>query len=460
MSRPVLSVFAGLLTLAVGGPLSAQSVVLENVRVVDVESASVGEPATVHVRDGWIVDAAPNDADPDDADADDSDNVQRIDGGGHYLIPGLADMHAHVPSSSDRRRVDDVLALFLAHGVTTIRGMLGEPGHLALRAELARGERLGPRLITSGPSLNGNSVPDVERARELVRRQAEAGYDFLKLHPGLMPETFSAIADAAHGLDIDFAGHVSIGVGLRRALAAGQATIDHLDGYAQVLVPEDDPARQREPGFFGFNIAAAMDRDRVDEWAERTADAGVWNVPTQTLIENVAVNDVDALLEHPAMRWVAEETRAQWVARVEQMRASAEPDALAHFVAVRRALIEALHEAGAGLLSGADAPQIMNVPGDALHHELEIYVEAGLSPAEALATGTLNVAEFLDQPALACLEPGCVADLVLLEADPLADISNVRGILGVMRAGQWYDRARLDALLDGVAERANPSGPD
>ncbi|HKL49702.1 MAG TPA: amidohydrolase family protein, partial [Wenzhouxiangellaceae bacterium] len=217
---------------------------------------------------------------------------------------------------------------------------------------------------------------------------------------------------------------------------------------------------QKEPGFFGFNIASAMELDRVAEWASRTAEAGVWNVPTQTLIENIAVADVDALLERPAMRWVPPETKAQWMARIEQMRTSADPDALAHFVTVRRALIKSLQSSGAGVLLGADAPQIMNVPGDALHHELEIYVEAGLSPAEALATGTTNVAEFLGQPAVGCLRPGCVADLVLLGADPLESISNVRRIQGVMRAGDWFDRERLDAMLADVEARANPTGPD
>jgi len=148
------------------------------------------------------------------------------------------------------------------------------------------------------------------------------------------------------------------------------------------------------------------------------------------------------------------------MARIEQMRASADSDALAHFVTVRRALIKALHDADAGILLGADAPQIMNVPGDALHHELQIYVQSGLSPAEALATGTTNVAEFLGQSATGCLRPGCVADLVLLAADPLEDISNARRIQGVMRAGNWFDRARLDVMLSDVASRADPTGPD
>src|SRR6056297_99785 len=454
MTRSIFSIVPRLPLLALAAtlcaPLDAQTVVFENVRVVDVESASVGAATTLVVRDGWIVESAP----------DDEAREFTIDADGHYLIPGLAEMHAHVPPSTDRVAVDDVLALFLAHGVTTIRGMLGEPGHLALRSALAADDRVGPRLITSGPSLNGNSAPDVRRARTMVRRQAEAGYDFLKLHPGLLPDTFAAIVEAADGLDIGYAGHVSIAVGVERALAAGQATIDHLDGYAQVLVPADSPARQKEPGFFGFNIASAMEMDRIEEWARRTAEAGVWNVPTQTLIENIAVNDIDALLERPAMRWVPPETRAQWTARIEQMRASADQDALQHFVAVRRALIKALHDAGAGVLLGADAPQIMNVPGDALHHELEIYVEAGLTPAEALATGTVNVAEFQGQSASGCLRPGCVADLVLLAADPLEDISNVRQVRGVMRAGEWFDRERLDAMLSDVESRANPTGPD
>lgn len=453
MTRSIFLVLPNLMTFALAVaycvPLAAQTVMFENVRVVDVESASTSAPTTLAVRDGWIVEA-------DQAGAEST----TIDADGGFLIPGLAEMHAHVPPFADRAAVDDVLALFLAHGVTTIRGMLGEPGHLALRSALAAGERVGPRLITSGPSLNGSSVPNVRRAREMVRIQAEAGYDFLKLHPGLLPDTFAAIDAAADGLAIGHAGHVSIGVGLERALAAGQATIDHLDGYAQVLVPADSPARQTEPGFFGFNIASAMEMDRVAEWARRTAEAGVWNVPTQTLIENIAVNDIDALLERPAMRWVPAGTKAQWMARIEQMRASANEDALAHFVSVRRALIKALHDADAGILLGADAPQIMNVPGDALHHELEIYVEAGLSPVEALATGTANVAEFLGQSAHGCLRPGCVADLVLLAADPLEDISNVRRIRGVMRGGEWFDRERLDAMLSEVEARADPTGPD
>jgi len=106
------------------------------------------------------------------------------------------------------------------------------------------------------------------------------------------------------------------------------------------------------------------------------------------------------------------------------------------------------------ILAGADSPQILSIPGDAIHHELAIYVEAGLTPAEALATATTNVAEYLGEAKRGCLEPGCVAVLVLLENNPLEDIDNTRSILGVMRAGEWFDRERLDAALEAIAERA------
>ncbi|NKI33559.1 amidohydrolase family protein [Wenzhouxiangella sp. XN79A] len=425
---------------------------IDDVRVVDPDAGSASWPRSIAVLDGWIV----------DPDALDGRDVRVIDGSGRWLIPGLYEMHAHVPPVADAERLDDVLTLFLAHGVTGIRGMLGERGHLELRAELAAGQRFGPYLVTSGPSLNGTSAPDPTAARRIVRTQAEAGYDLLKLHPGLMPSTFAALTEAADGLGIPYAGHVSIGVGLDRALAAGQSTIDHLDGYAQALVPDDHPARGRPPGFFGMALAEALDAGRIPALADRTRAAGVWNVPTQTLIENIAIADLDALAARPAMRYVDDETVTGWRERITGLRQPHSATALERFVDVRRALIRGLHTAGAGLLLGADAPQIFNVPGDSTHHELELLVAAGLSPAEALATGTVNPARFLGQPARGCLRAGCVADAVLLDADPLADISNVRRIRGVLRAGSWLDRADLDARLDAVAARARPAatGPD
>ncbi|MBY6204400.1 amidohydrolase family protein [Halomonas denitrificans] len=453
-----------LLCAAPTDALAEDGVLIRDVRIVDPDAATVSEPRDVAILGGWIVDVEAFDGMAADA-------YRTVDAGGRWLIPGLAEMHAHVPPvtppdsgstidpTAARHRVDDVLALFLAHGVTTIRGMLGEPGHLVLRRQLADGSRFGPRLITSGPSLNGTSAPTADAARRLVRRQAEAGYDLLKLHPGLLPDTFAALTAAADGLDIPFAGHVSGAVGLDRALAARQWTIDHLDGYAQALVPEDHRARRTEPGFFGMALADALDPGRIPELARATRSAGTWNVPTQTLIENIAVGDPDALVARPAMRYAPAATIDQWRRQVAQLREPFGKDQLQRFVEVRRSLILGLHEAGAGLLLGADAPQIFNVPGDAAHHELELLVAAGLTPAEALATGTTAPARFLDEAAGGCIAPGCVADLVLLDGDPLADIGNVRRIRAVVRAGRWLDRNDLDRRLAAIARRARPDAP-
>ncbi|NBB93889.1 MAG: amidohydrolase family protein [Gammaproteobacteria bacterium] len=422
----------------------AESLVFENVRVVDVRDGSVSEPVRLAVLDGFIVDADAIDR-PDQAIAT-----------GGYLVPGLAEMHAHVPPMrAGEQVVHDTLMLWLAHGVTTARGMLGEPGHLALRQQLADGEVPGPRLITSGPSFNGSSVASPEAARRMVLAQHEAGYDLLKLHPGLWPVVFESIAAAADGLGIDYSGHVSVAVGLDRVFESNQGTIDHLDGYAQLMVPEDHALYGTSPGLFGVDLIGGMDAGRIDDLARRTAEAGVANVPTQSLVENWATGDVEALMNREAMRWIPADTKARWRQQVEQLRESydSEEDA-ARYIELRRRLIKALHEAGATILSGADSPQILSVPGDAIHHELKIYAESGLTPVEALATATTNVAEYLGESNRACFEPGCVADVVLLERNPLEDIDNTRSILGVMRAGEWFNRGRLDRALEAIEERA------
>ncbi|HSH27226.1 MAG TPA: hypothetical protein VK972_05605, partial [Wenzhouxiangella sp.] len=239
--------FIVLAAALLAGLAHGESLVFENARLVDVENASVSEPMRLGVRDGFIVAAG-------SIDAARADTIVETAG---YLVPGLAEMHAHVPPmKAGEQTVHDTLMLWLAHGITTIRGMLGEPGHLALRRKLADGEIPGPRLITSGPSFNGGSVSSAEGARRMVLAQHEAGYDFLKLHPGLWPEAFDAIAGTADALGIGYSGHVSVAVGLDRVLESSQGTIDHLDGYAQEMVPEGHELHGADPGLFGVSLIA------------------------------------------------------------------------------------------------------------------------------------------------------------------------------------------------------------
>ncbi|MDX1639384.1 MAG: amidohydrolase family protein [Balneolaceae bacterium] len=389
------------------------------------------------------------------------DSAQLIDGNGGYLIPGLAEMHAHIPSGdADREYIEDVLFLYLANGITTIRGMLGAPLHLELREQTARDELLSPRIYTSGPGFSGGTVENPEQARARVREQYEAGYNFLKIFPGLSLEEYNAIADEANQLGIEFSGHIPASVGLQRALEAGQTTIDHLDKYPEALVPDtNDISDIENPGviYFGMHLVPEVDRGRLADVARMTAEAGAWNVPSQALLEHVlGPQEAELLAERPEFRYMPNETVQQWIESKNSITGNeAYSDSLAaEYLQLRREIIAALHDAGAGLLLGSDAPQIFNVPGFSLHRELQYIVEAGLTPREAIQTGTVNVARYLDdQRNSGTIEEGKVADMMLLEANPLADIGNTGTITGVMYRGNWLGQEEIENRLQSIAEK-------
>lgn len=428
---------------------SDQRVLIRNVHVIPMDRERVVHDRDVLIEGGRITAIRPTEDSP-------PEGIRVIDGDGGYLMPGLSEMHAHVPGEQTPAQLrEDILALYLANGITLARGMLGEPWHLELRDTLKKGEVAGPRLITSGPSLNGNSVDSPEQGARMVRQQAEAGYDFLKLHPGLDRERFDAIAAAADKAGIGFAGHVSADVGIERALEAGYASIDHLDRYIHALTPTDR-REQVDAGFFGYRLAPHADRERIPELAARIRDAGVWTVPTETLMHNVLIADPETVQkQRPEFRYLPDDMIDGWVRRAEQMRGEAyDREAAESFMAVRAELIAALHEAGAGLLLGSDAPQVFNVPGFSLHHEMALMQEAGLTPYQVLRTGTVNPAVFFDSDEeWGQIKEGMRAELVLLAANPLEDLEHARQPEGVFVNGRWYDRDRLDRLLADIEDR-------
>jgi imidazolonepropionase-like amidohydrolase len=432
-----------LTVLFVAPALADTPVAFVNVNVVPMTSATVVPEQTVIVDGGKIavigdVDTTPI---PDDATV--------IDGTDRFLMPGFAEMHAHVPEATSPS-IDRYFNLYVANGVTTIRGMLGHPSHVGLRADLASGAVFGPRLVTSGPSLNGRSVSGAAEAREMIAQQHAAGYDFAKIHPGLTADEFDALADAANDIGLPFAGHVTVAAGLRRTFEKGQATIDHLDGYFVALLPPDSPGLGGFGGFFDVFLADEVDTGRIVEIARATAAAGVWNVPTEILVEQlVDETSIADLRSRPEMRYMPDDTVAAWARAKEAQLADRNYDAAvaARGIELRRQLIVELHRAGAGLLLGSDSPQVFNVPGFSLHRELDALVAAGLSPYDALYTGTVAVAEFLGSSG-GIVAAGRDADLVLLDADPLADIGNSRRIHGVMLRGTWYGASALEARIE------------
>ena len=436
-----------LLLLLMLSPVAfGQGTAFVNVNLVPMTSEVIVRQQTVVVDDGRITAIGPVDEVPIPSGA------KVIDGTDRFLMPGLAEMHAHVPAA-DSANLERDFSLYVANGVTTVRGMLGKPSHLALRQDLLDGRVFGPRLYTSGPSLNGRSVNGAAHARQLVEEQYEAGYDFIKVHPGLSSAEFEALAETANRLGIPFAGHVPVATGVTRALELGMATIDHLDGYFAALLPASSHGRGGYGGFFDVLLAGELDTDRIAEIARATAAAGTWNVPTEVLVE-LRVNEtpVASLRNRPEMRYMPEATVQRWVDSKTSVVAENgfNPEIAALAIELRRKLILELHKAGAGLLLGSDSPQVFSVPGFSIHRELDILVDAGLSPYEALRTGTVAVDEFLGSNT-GVVAIGREADLVLLNADPLADIRNSRRIHGVMVRGQWYGAAALARRLEPYA---------
>lgn len=427
-------------TLSLVAFASAETSVFVNVNVVPMSDDSVHTNQTVVVTNGQIVAIGAVDAIPV------PEGAEIIDGTDRYLMPGLAEMHAHVTGDDGFERL---ATLFVANGVTTIRGMLGRPSHLQLRDAVAAGERFGPRLLTSGPSFNGRTVSGERDAERMAREQHAAGFDFIKVHPGLTAGEFEALANTANELGMPYAGHVPVAAGVNTVLDLNMATIDHLDGYFASMLPPDSGSGGGYGGFFDVMLADEINEAAIRQFAAATAAAGTWNVPTEILIEQV-IDDtpVAELRNRPEMRYVSAETLRRY--SESKQAAINEPgfdaEVAVRAIELRRLLILELHKAGAGLLLGSDAPQIFNVPGFSLHREMDVMVAAGMTPYEVLRTGTVNVAEFLGINT-GLVQVGRDADLVLLDANPLDDIANGRRIHGVMVRGEWYSRRDLDDRL-------------
>lgn len=432
----------------------ADPLVLQNVSVLTMENDEITEQQTIIIEDGyitWIGDAS---------EAEIPGNATIVNGD-YYVMPGLAEMHAHIPSADQGADVmENTLALYLSHGITTIRGMLGQEAHLELREKAARGDIFSPRIFTSGPSFSGNSVNNPDEARQMVRSQHEAGYDLLKFHPGLSLEVFQAIAEEASSLGMEFSGHISHAVGLERSLEAGQGTIDHLDRYMEFLA--GDPSDREDPPiiYFGYDLTPHADRGRITEAVENTREAGVWNVPTNTLLDNIfnPENSVEEMLQWPGMEFIPENTLENWANFVSQMRSNEIYDETQarNFLAIRNELTKTLHDQGAGLLLGADAPQIFNPPGYSTHRELKLLVDAGLSPFEAIQAGTVNVGKYLDEEhETGKVAEGFRADLILLSVNPLETIPFHTKIDGVISQGEFFNQSELDEILDSVRSSVN-----
>ena len=380
------------------------------------------------------------------------DNMAVIDGNGATIMPGLSDMHVHYWEDSDG-------ILYLANGITNVRNLTGGVGQYRLNQHAIDGELMGPRVYTSGPLIDGADpvrasisvqVENPQQAIGAVRSQAAGYYPAIKLYDRLSPDSYRAAVAEAKAKRMKIFTHTPAAMTVEELLALGVDSIEHLDGYSAALVTDGFEATQRFPWAEEW---ANADPAKFAALARKTAESGVWSVPTIALIDwQMASRDTEAFLARPEMRYLSSSLKDGWVSSVEDWLARFHPY-LDGQKASKLAFMAALREAGAPMLIGTDPPNPFVIPGYAIHDELAAFRAAGYTNAQILKIATSEAARFLDRESwYGRVSAGAAADLILVDGDPRESLDVLKRPLGVMVAGHWYDRAALDAALEAKAQ--------
>jgi imidazolonepropionase-like amidohydrolase len=391
-----------------------------------------------------------------------------VDAHGKYLIPGLWDMHVHTVFGDWLPRNERVtLPLFVANGITGVRDMGSDLEVVKQwRAQIDAGKLLGPRMYIAGPMLDGpvprfpSSAPVANAAdgRRVVDELKAKGVDFIKIQSLIPRDGYFAAADEAKKIGITFVGHVPDAVRASEASNAGQKSIEHFTGIFEGSSSIEDQLIVG-PKSLGRNVST-FDPERARQLIELMAKNQTWQVPTlvwergQWLIDDIDLSH-DPLTKYAPQAW----TERTWPMFVKSILSDMDTDPLPvrkHFFQMELDMTLAMFRAGVPFMAGTDTAAGVHIfPGFSLHQELALFVQAGLTPMQALQTATRNPAQFMGRLGdMGTVEKGKLADLVLLDANPLDDIANTRSIRAVVLAGRYFDRADLDHMLKQVEKAA------
>jgi imidazolonepropionase-like amidohydrolase len=396
----------------------------------------------------------------------------KIDGRGAFLMPGLADMHVHLirsldavksqasssaqpasrtipplSASDDHERENRALGLvFISNGITSVRNMWGDSAIDTFAGEIESGQVLGPHVYSTGPITDGSPyvwqgsrvVATEREAEEAVEQDVRAHRIALKVYNGLSAEAYHWLVSSARRQGLPVVGHVPDAVGLNGVIAARQDSIEHLDGFLEALQP--DPASVANATT--RQLLEKADVGKLTSLVQSIRAAGTWNCPTVVLVKNIA-NDAEwqrnlGVLP-PALVERYRRGMPQW---------NAHPEVTQRVYDLYLKIVRALSERGTHLLLGTDSPKPTVLPGFSLREELESFVQAGLTPYEALRAGTSDAATFLHQEKeFGTISAGLRADLLLLRANPLDNVHNIDKRVGVMVTGRWLTEAELQQRL-------------
>jgi len=400
------------------------------------------------------------------------DGAQVIDGTGKFLIPGLWDMHVHWFD-------EDYLGLFIANGVTGVRIMWGEPFHHKWQKKIRRGKLIGPRMLIGSELIDGvppvfdeatsSAVSNASDARRIVDAEVANHADFIKVYNRLTHDEYMAIAEESKKKNIDFEGHVPFSVSIVEASRAGQKSVEHLSGVLLACSTKEEQLRKQmlnaKEADWMANIAQA--KILLDTYDEKKASAvfsilltnGTWQCPTLTVLRSYAyLNDPnfrnDSRVQYMPS-WIGDfwnpENMKFYTSRTDD-----DDKNLKSLFAKQMEIVGAMNRMGIRLIAGSDVGNPYCFPGFSLHDELSLLVQAGLSPMQALQAATRNAAEFSGKlTSLGTIENGKLADLVLLDADPLTDINNTKSISAVIYGGRIFEHTQLEAMLQHAEQSAD-----
>jgi imidazolonepropionase-like amidohydrolase len=480
-----LTKFLAFIALAFGGLFGCSKqqtefpVAITHVNVIDATGAPMRPDMTVVVANHLIAAIGPSQSTAIPR------GSQVLDATGKFLIPGLVDSHLHLTGSGEPRGSREfVLPLLLANGITSVRDMGGYLESLVpLRRDIQQGKRLGPQIFFAGPYLDGSPpsfqpslvVSDAVEASEDVRVLVQQGVDFIKVQSILSRDAYFAIAKAARREHITFVGHVPDHVTAAEASDAGQKSIEHLTGVLRAC-SRDEPRLMREQLQAGPKNATPQsshsremewERELLQTYSEKQADAllakfvqnQTWQTPTVVLLRNDAYPDPKTHSSgDPLLRFVPRTIAGKWrqvrVAQ-DQWFTAADFGLREKLLAQSMQVVAQMQSAGVHILAGTDSAAPYVIPGFAMHQELALLVQAGLSPMQALQAATRNPAEFFGKlKTEGTIEAGKTADLLLLDANPLKDIHNTQKIRALVLHGKLIEHAKLDDLLSSVQKFA------
>jgi hypothetical protein len=395
-------------------------------------------------------------------------NAVRIDARGRYLLPALSDMHVHVegeswnallsPSALAASKTvpfEDFLFPYLANGVTTVQVLSGTQELLPVRGQIAKGEMLAPRLILArmidGPKKAwpppiSTWVSTAEEARRATLQAKAEGYDKMKVYSFLTKETYDAVMATAKEQRMDVIGHIPYALSVEYVVDSGQKMIAHTEEVAKHAHGDYSP-------------------ERISYFAGRIADGGVWLTPTLVTTRRILdeISDKDGLFSRPESIYVRHPMQRDIWSFISNMYQQIPPDAAAKlrddFDKFQRPFTKVFHDKGGQLMTGTDSLLPRLVPGFTLHQELQELVDVGLTPYEALRTSTTIPYEYLGEARDAgTVEVGKRSDLLLVEANPLEDISAASNITGVMVRGRWIGKEEIDRKMRKISGEADTSG--